>query len=530
MEKTYQPFGLGVGTIINGRYELLQRLGSGANSAVYKVYDRTLSNDTIALKLFSPAIQHDETSVERIYNEALYSRKLTHPNIVRTYELGRTAEGQIFLTMEYVAGSSLEKLIHGPELARPTFSECVRILGQVAQGLAYAHAQGIIHRDIKPANILVGSDGQIKIADFGLARAMYRGHDLTQAGECVGTPYYMAPEQIQDKAVDGRTDVYALGIIAYELATGRVPFHEHSWYDLAQRILNDKLPDFTRSVRVPAWYADFVFRATAKSPDARYESVDEVSTLLQREIEAGVSDDDPIPSAMLPKVLSIVGLRAPATVFSARFATRSRGRRTPIRNTTLLAIGLFCAALVLTGSLFLGRGTEVGQQVNTGTEFLQATGDLVRQVREGAEYAATHREDMHALIQNIAQAVQDSKRGGPGGAPAVGGETDVNGGGKPREPVSNEELLKQLQAIERQLVAQQGESKDRVRPRDPRTVKTVDQEVSTNASSESRQELQEQLDRVTDLKRQLELQLQGNTAGERRNSDSSEKPKGRKPR
>ncbi|MCB0360337.1 MAG: serine/threonine protein kinase, partial [Bdellovibrionales bacterium] len=272
----FEPLGLGAGSFIAGRYDVVTRLGAGGMSAVFKVVDRKLNNDTIALKLFEPKLLSDASQLERFRQEVLITRKLTHPNIVRTHDFGEAPESHYyFMTMEYVPGVGLDKLIHSHE--PPTFVESMRIFCEVLKGVAYAHEMGVIHRDLKPANILVGENNEVKIADFGLAKSLEMNKQFTQAGECVGTPFYMAPEQIQEQELDERTDVYALGIIAYELVMGKVPFDKESWFDLASQIIKEPLQDFaTKKNRVPFWFQEFVKRATAKRKEERFRSVQEM--------------------------------------------------------------------------------------------------------------------------------------------------------------------------------------------------------------------------------------------------------------
>ena len=306
MENTFQPLGVGVGTLINNRYELVRKLGSGAMSAVYLVADRELKNDTIALKLFAPGINSDPKLVERIHNEVLITRKLNSPHIVRTYDFGQTREGLFYMTMEYIEGTTLHRLAHSAE--HMAFVDIVRILRDVAYGISHAHAHGVIHRDLKPANVIVSENGDVKIADFGLARALNVSHDLTQVGECVGTPYYMSPEQIQGLELDCRSDIYSLGIIAYELVTGDPPFHEQSWYNLAHQIIQSPLPEFPRDVRTPKWFFEFVGRAAAKKPDDRFTDATDVAEFLNSKLESPELLSSSGTEAKLPKVLSRVAL------------------------------------------------------------------------------------------------------------------------------------------------------------------------------------------------------------------------------
>lgn len=278
----FEPLGLGVGTIINGRYDVVRKLGAGGMSAVYQVVDRALNNDLIALKLFEPRLTGDEVLLERFRNEVLITRKLTHPNIVRTYDFGEAQGRYYFMTMEHVHGVTLEKLIHAQSTGSLSVLEGFKILSEVLKGMAYAHSMGVIHRDLKPANVLISETGEVKITDFGLARTLEITNRFTQAGECVGTPYYMAPEQIQEKGIDVRSDLYSVGIMAYELITGQVPFSDKSWFNLASKIVKEPLPPiFVKKGKVPVWLQEFIDKATAKNKEDRFSSADEMREVLE---------------------------------------------------------------------------------------------------------------------------------------------------------------------------------------------------------------------------------------------------------
>lgn len=283
-QSRFEPMGLGVGTLLNNRYELLRKLGSGGMSVVFEASDKALNNERVALKVFAPSLLSDRALVDRFHNEVIITRKLTHPSIVRTFEFGQMEKGGYFMTMEYVRGVTLDQIIQQNALQeRPSFAEVVRILLEICKGMAHAHSLGVVHRDLKPANILLSETGQVKIADFGLARALLIvDKQITQAGECVGTPFYMAPEQIQEQGADHRADIYSIGIIAYEMVTGNPPFQDDSWFQLASKIIRDPLPDFPKKIRPPAWFREFVAVAAAKTPDERFPDVDSMVRLLEQ--------------------------------------------------------------------------------------------------------------------------------------------------------------------------------------------------------------------------------------------------------
>ncbi len=381
MDTSFQPLGIGVGSLVNGRYELVRKLGSGAMSAVFQVADHALNRDIIALKLFSPSINNDQTLIERIHNEVIITRKLNAPNIVRTYDFGKTKEGLYFMTMEYIEGVTLDKLVHRSDRPAPSFRDMIRILRDLATGMGHAHQHGIVHRDLKPANIIINLDGDVKIADFGLARALNHSHDLTKAGECVGTPYYMAPEQIQDQGVDGRTDVYALGIIAFELVMGTVPFDDKNWFHLARQIISQPLPEFDPYVRAPKWYTDFVRKAAAKRPEDRFQSAEEVQGYLSERLERNDFGDVQSTDARLSKVLSNLG---------KSLARYKPGVGHNISATQILMFGILMLGLVTLILLTIPGGDvkkQFEQNLEKGTIAISETNELVKNVRDVMELA-----------------------------------------------------------------------------------------------------------------------------------------------
>lgn len=278
---SFDLLGIGVGTLLAGRYEIEEVLGRGGMAAVFGVRDMALDRELCALKILDPKLCEEILDQERFRQEVLISRKLTHPNIVRTFEFGQLATGQKFVVMEHVRGKSLETLLAEHPAGIP-ISAITPILIEVARAMAHAHDHGVVHRDLKPGNILVSHSGDVKIVDFGLARSRELQAKLTQAGECVGTPLYMAPEQVQGEIVDHRVDIYALGIIAYELASGVPPYEADAWFQLASQIISQPLPRLgRRSSSIPNWFDEFIRKASAKNPAERFQSMLEAADFLE---------------------------------------------------------------------------------------------------------------------------------------------------------------------------------------------------------------------------------------------------------
>jgi serine/threonine-protein kinase len=210
---------LTTGSTFAGRYQIIEELGHGGMGRVYRALDLKL-NEEVALKLVKPEIALDKGTLERFHNELKLARKVSHRNIGRMHELLED-RGYHFITMEYVPGQDLRGLIKQTGVL--TTGKAVSIGKQVCEGLSEAHRLGIIHRDLKPSNIIIDKEGNARIMDFGIARTL-RGKGLTGEGTIIGTPEYMSPEQVEGKEIDQRSDIYSLGIILYEMVTGRVPF------------------------------------------------------------------------------------------------------------------------------------------------------------------------------------------------------------------------------------------------------------------------------------------------------------------
>ncbi len=263
-----------------GHYEIIAELGRGGMGVVYKGYEPSLAR-YVAIKELSPALAHDEVIVERFLREARSMAKLNDPHIIQIYSIGQEDE-QPFFVMEFVDGASIAELIKREGRIQP--SDALKIVEQTAHGLLTAHSHGVVHRDIKPANMILSQRGQIKIADFGIALANHDMHNkLTSQGEFVGTPGYLAPEALLGKQVDQRSDVYALGIVLFEMLTGRTPFSNSGVYQLMLDSVQSEVPDVREfNPDVDSGIAEILSKMLHKNAADRYRGMTELLADLEK--------------------------------------------------------------------------------------------------------------------------------------------------------------------------------------------------------------------------------------------------------
>ncbi len=297
------------GRVLGDRYRLDHKLARGGMATVWVAEDPLLSRN-VAVKLLHPELAVDDGLRARFRNEAIAAARLTHPGIVATYDTGDD-DGVAYIVMELVDGFNLRHILD--RNGRLAVGDAVNIGSQVAEALDHAHRHGLVHRDVKPANVLVQPDGRVKVTDFGIAKATGTD-DLTRTGTVIGTARYLAPEQVNGETVDARADVYALGLVLYEMLTGRPPFGGDT--DVATAVARlTSTPDPIRSLRpeVPRTVEDVVARSLARDPEYRYSTARELRDALTASVKA--------PAAP--------GMRTPPPVRSAPAPTTSTGPPTP---------------------------------------------------------------------------------------------------------------------------------------------------------------------------------------------------------
>jgi tRNA A-37 threonylcarbamoyl transferase component Bud32 len=340
--------------MLGERYRTVARLGAGAFGEVYQAHDNVLSRDVaikrIRLEAFVEPTQLEEVK-QRFLREAQVAARLRHPNIVTTHDIV-SSPATSFIVMELVAGRTLQSLLEARR--RLPLDEAVRLLGQVADALDHAHANGVVHRDIKPANVMVEPTGHVKVMDFGIAKAE-AGANLTATGLVMGTPNYMSPEQARGGKVDARSDLFSLGCVLYECLTGVKPFEAESVTAILVRILTEEPPpvDFA-ATGLPHAAGDVLRRAMAKDPAERFASGAELIAALR--FAGGLSSEMPATvsatgTVVPPRTAMAAATTAGSTAGAPTLASGARQKKAPWRPLALAAAAL--VALVAAGGWLL---------------------------------------------------------------------------------------------------------------------------------------------------------------------------------
>jgi serine/threonine protein kinase/tetratricopeptide (TPR) repeat protein len=305
------------GTLFAGRYEIIEELGKGGMGSVFRVEDTKIQEE-VALKIIKPEIAADEQTIERFRNELKLARKIAHRNVCKMYDLGEE-HGTHFITMEYVPGENLKSLMN--RIGKLPVGKSVAIALQICQGLTEAHNQGVVHRDLKPQNIMIDKQGNAHIMDFGIARSASTPGPTT-SGVLVGTPGYMAPEQIEGKKADQRSDIYALGTILFEMLTSRTPFEGETALAIAMKQKSERAPD-PRSLnpQVPEPLSQLILKCLKTDPEERIQTTGQILSTLQGIEEVATDDSLEISpreaEASPPKKLSFSKLAFVLIMFAA---------------------------------------------------------------------------------------------------------------------------------------------------------------------------------------------------------------------
>jgi serine/threonine protein kinase/Flp pilus assembly protein TadD len=310
---------LTTGSTFAGRYQIIEELGKGGMGKVYKAHDTEIK-EKVALKLIKPEISSDKKTIERFQNELKLARKISHRNVCRMYDLNKE-EGSYYITMEYVSGEDLKSFIR--RAAPLSTSRAITIAEQVCDGLAEAHRLGVVHRDLKPSNIMIDKDGHARIMDFGIARSL-KEKGITGAGVMIGTPEYMSPEQVEGKEADQRTDIYALGVILYEMVTGRVPFEGDTALTVAVKHKTEEPQDPKElNPQLSDGLSRLILKCLEKDKEKRYESAGDVRSELENikegfpTTETAVPERKPLTSREITVQLTPKKILVPALVIVA---------------------------------------------------------------------------------------------------------------------------------------------------------------------------------------------------------------------
>ena len=288
------------GSLFAERYEIIEELGKGGMGKVYRAFDKKIDEE-VALKLLRTEIASDLQTITRFKNELKFARKIVHKNVCRMYDLNEY-RGTHFITMEYVAGEDLKTLIR--RIGQLTAGKAIFIAKQICEGLAEAHKLDVVHRDLKSQNIMIDRNGNTHVMDFGIARSLHT-EGVTTAGVIVGTPHYMSPEQVEGKEVDQRSDIYALGIILFEMLTGRLPFEGDTALIVAVKHKMEPPPDPRKfNPHLSEGLSQVILKCMEKNKNKRYQTVEEVVNELER-----IKRELPTTDRIIPGVKAETGAK-----------------------------------------------------------------------------------------------------------------------------------------------------------------------------------------------------------------------------
>ncbi len=265
-------------TLLNGRYRLVAQHGSGGMAVIYKAVDQVLGR-TVALKILRPSLTKDPSFLARFRNEARAVANLSHPNIVTVHDVGNDGQTQ-YIVMEFIEGQDLKKIIRSEGIL--TVRRTLDLAIQICAGIGFAHRAGLVHADLKPQNILVTKDDIVKVTDFGIAQALTDTQPMPRQDVVWGSPHYFSPEQARGEKPTPASDVYAIGIVMFEMLTGRLPYTGASQQELAMAHLRDRVPLATEfNPSVPDNLAKIIYKVMSKEPSARYRMADQLGHVLR---------------------------------------------------------------------------------------------------------------------------------------------------------------------------------------------------------------------------------------------------------
>jgi serine/threonine-protein kinase len=388
-------------TVFNGRYELHRRLARGGMAEVFLARDQLLDRP-VAVKVLFPEFAADPSFVERFRREAQSAANLNHPNIVSVYDWGEEG-GTYFIVMEYVDGRSLASILSTEGPLHP--QRAAEVTSDIAAALGFAHRNGVIHRDVKPGNVLISPQGQVKVADFGIARAMGGGTEdnLTKAGSVMGTATYFSPEQAQGLQLDPRSDLYSLGVVLYEMVTGKPPFTGESPVAIAYKHVQElPVPPRQVNANVPADLDAIDMKLLAKSPAARYASAEDLRADLRR-----FRDGQPVLAAgALGATQAMAATRAVPAYDSTTAVPLEEAKPAEPKKRSWAFIAVIILLLLLLAGLLFALARLIGNGSKTDTVSLQIpagccvgkTESQARVALDGAGFNVTEQLQKNDLI------------------------------------------------------------------------------------------------------------------------------------
>jgi len=346
-----------------GQYQIVAPLGEGGMAAVYKAYQPTMER-YVAIKVLPQHMAASAEFVARFRREAKMLAQLQHPNILPVFDYGE-ADGYPYIVMPFVQSGTLAELLHK---RRVSLAEVRRLMTQIGEALSYAHARGMIHRDIKPSNMLIDERGNCLLTDFGLARMVEASTKITTSGTIMGTPAYMSPEQGTGAELDQRSDIYSLGIILYEMVTGRVPYTAETPVAVVFKHIQDPLPSARKlNPNLPEAVEVVLLKALAKHPEERYQTADDFVQAIQKaipEIDA--------PDKVITSDATLMDSAAPTAISSASAGANAASKAATASRFSMWALAGFGAIVVIAVVMVLGRNMFAAKILPTPT-----TADLV---------------------------------------------------------------------------------------------------------------------------------------------------------
>lgn len=338
------------GYCINDRYQIIKTIGEGGMANVYLAQDLIL-NRQVAVKVLRGDLADDEKFVRRFQREALSASKLVHPNIVEMYDVGEE-NGSYYIVMEYINGKTLKNLVK--RRGALTLPEVIDIMSQLLSGIMCAHDSYIIHRDIKPQNVLILEDGRVKITDFGIAMAL-NSNELTQTNSVMGSVHYLPPEQANGSGSTIKSDIYSLGILMYELLTGKVPFKGENAVEIAIKQMKEPIPSVCSfNPDIPQSIENIILKACAKNPKNRYDSVNEMYSDLKKALNEDVINQNRIIYQYSENDLDETKIVSSLEEMDKKTVKGDKmPKKKSKKDVVLLITGIICALLIAAICLFL---------------------------------------------------------------------------------------------------------------------------------------------------------------------------------